>query len=164
MRWHEQRFNEAMRELDEACFTRAIGRDEYRRRRRVLLDTWTDPSSASDIDSAHNASLDALVEAHTHGRDTVRRAVPHAVPLTASHATSHAVTHASSHAAPRSVAHTVPYSEYHHAAAREGAAMPRANTSLKHASRSGHFGGRTLALWAAVAAVAFASALAYWLM
>jgi hypothetical protein len=107
-----------MRELDQACFTRAIGRDEYRRRRRVLLDTWTDPISASDIDSAHDASLDALVEAHTHGRDTVRRAVPHAMPLTA----------------------------------------------LKHASRSSHFGARPLAVWAAVAAVAFAAALAYWLM
>jgi hypothetical protein len=58
----EQQVNDALRVLDEMHRLRRIERDEYRRRRRQLLDSLGDADGCS-------------------GRDTVRRAVPAAETL-----------------------------------------------------------------------------------
>jgi hypothetical protein len=62
MSQREQRANDVLRALDEAHRLGRIGRDEYRRRRRELLDS--------------------LREERDGDRDTVRRAMPaHGVPV-----------------------------------------------------------------------------------
>lgn len=163
MRWHELRFNEAMRDLDKACLTRMIGRDEYRRRRRALLDTWNDRCTARHVDRAHEAWLDALDVDHIRGLDTVRRTVPYTV----LRAVLHAAPHAATHARPRTMQHGRPYATHRRTATCGGWDMARADMAhpaLQEATQAGRFGGRTLALWATFAAVVAGSALLYWCM
>lgn len=156
MRWQEQRFNEAMRELDDARRNQVIGREEYRRRRRAMLDALNEPSSQVDLDDPLDGMFVSLDVAQVRGRDTVRRAVPLAV----SNATL-----VGPDALPRARMHAI--SEFPHGEYRGGISVvenvPPIDTHLPPAMPTERLRGVTLSLWIAFAVVAIGSAVVYWL-
>ena len=157
MRWQEQRFNEAMRELDDARRTHVIGREEYRRRRRVMLDAWDELGSTLDADDPLAGMFDTLDAEPGGGRDTVRRAVPHAVSRQALDGHPDVLPRAQMQAVSE-----FPLTEFRGSRRATENVLPT-QTPLSPAMRASRRGGMTLALWITFAAVAIGSALAYWL-